>query len=209
MSRLSRANLKGRESVFAGGPDLYRGDIQATCPPGLEECVLIMEDCCEEAYEAQMLLHNGTQDLRRMNQVLQSQRVFLLVGDETVRKYKSELTDEIEPAINELIVLAEQGLKSLQKKESVLQTKVEHVDTAQSRTARPTAGAPASQKMEARRLQLLTKQREALESEIEALEAEVNAMVCHIKVSHAMLNPDVGTPTGKSLNSPHGTTGGL
>ncbi|KAJ7928499.1 Spc19-domain-containing protein [Mycena leptocephala] len=173
MSRLSRANLKGRESVFAGGPGLYRGDIQATCPPSLEECVLTMEDCCEEAYEAQMLLHNGTQDLRRMNKVLQSQRVFLLVGDETVRKYKADLTDEIEPAINELIELAEQGLKSLQKKEAVLQTKV---DTAQSRTSRPTAGAPASQKMEARRLQLLTKQREALEIEVQTLEAEVNTM---------------------------------
>ncbi|KAJ6495683.1 hypothetical protein C8R47DRAFT_368969 [Mycena vitilis] len=100
-------------------------------------------------------------------------QVFLLVGDETVRKYKADLTDEIEPAINELIELAEQGLKSLQKKEGVLQTKV---DTAQSRTARPTAGASASQKLEARRLQQLTKQREALELEVQALEAEVNDM---------------------------------
>ena len=48
MSRLSRANLKARESVFAGGPELYRGDIQAICPPNLEECVMAMEDCCEE-----------------------------------------------------------------------------------------------------------------------------------------------------------------
>ncbi|KAJ7287297.1 hypothetical protein C8J57DRAFT_581915 [Mycena rebaudengoi] len=107
MSRLSRANLRGRDSVFAGGPDLYRGDIQAICPPSLEECVMIMEDCCEEAQAAQELLHEGARDLPRMNQVLQSQRVFLLVGDETVRKYKSDLTDEIEPAINELIQLAE------------------------------------------------------------------------------------------------------
>ncbi|KAJ7209676.1 Spc19-domain-containing protein [Mycena pura] len=179
MSRLSRANVKGRESLFAGGPELYRGDVQATCPPSLEECVLIMEDCCEEAYEAQMLLHNGTQDLRRMNKVLQTQRVFLLVADDTVRKYKAELTDEIEPAINELIELGQQGLKSLQKKEAVLQTK-DHtlhrsqLGMAQSRTTRPTA---ASQKMEARRLQLLTKQREALESEIQALEAELDAVV--------------------------------
>ncbi|KAJ7076876.1 Spc19-domain-containing protein [Mycena belliarum] len=174
MSRLSRANLRGRESVFAGGPDLYRGEIQAICPPGLEECVAMMDNCCEQAYAAQTLLHRGTQDLPRMNHILQSQRVFLLVGDETVRKYKAELTDEIEPAINELIELAEQGLKSLQKKEAALQTKVV---TAQSRTARPTAGVPASQKLEARRLQLITKQREALETEVQALEAEVNALV--------------------------------
>lgn len=48
MSRLSRANLKARESIFTSGPDLYRGDIQARCPPDLEECVMAMEDCCEE-----------------------------------------------------------------------------------------------------------------------------------------------------------------
>jgi hypothetical protein len=48
MSRLSRPNLKGRESIFAGGTEQYRGDIQAICPPNLEECVAAMEDCCEE-----------------------------------------------------------------------------------------------------------------------------------------------------------------
>jgi len=48
MSRTSRVHLKGRESVFTGGPEQYRGDIQAICPPNLEECVLAMEDCCEE-----------------------------------------------------------------------------------------------------------------------------------------------------------------
>lgn len=51
MSRLSRANFKARESVFAGGPDLYRGDIQAICPPNLAECVMAAEDCCEEVRE--------------------------------------------------------------------------------------------------------------------------------------------------------------
>lgn len=48
MSRLSRANLKARESIFAGGPDQYLGDTQARCPPDLAECVMAMEDCCEE-----------------------------------------------------------------------------------------------------------------------------------------------------------------
>lgn len=51
-------------------------------------------------------------------------QVFLLVGDSTVRKYKSELAEEIEPEIKELIERAEQGLKAVQKKESLLQTKV-------------------------------------------------------------------------------------
>jgi DASH complex subunit SPC19 len=51
MSRLSRANLKARESIFAGGPELYRGDIQAVCSPNLLECVMALEDCCEEVFQ--------------------------------------------------------------------------------------------------------------------------------------------------------------
>jgi hypothetical protein len=45
---LSRANVKARESIFAGGPEQYIGETLARCPPDLEECVLAMEDCCEE-----------------------------------------------------------------------------------------------------------------------------------------------------------------
>ncbi|RDB20018.1 DASH complex subunit SPC19 [Hypsizygus marmoreus] len=172
MSRLSRANLKARESVFAGGPELYRGDIQAICPPNLEECVMAMEDCCEEAFEAQQLLRNGTRDLPRMSKILESQRVFLLIDEGTVKKYKADLVDEIEPAINELIERAEQGLKALSKKESALQTKV---DSARSRPLRPTA-TTGPQKLEARRLQILSKQRERLEEELKALESEVEAL---------------------------------
>ena len=48
MSRLSRANVKARESIFTSGPEQYIGDSLARCPPDLEECVLAMEDCCEE-----------------------------------------------------------------------------------------------------------------------------------------------------------------
>ena len=47
MPRLS-ALPRPRESVFAGSHDLYRGDVNAVCPPNLRECVLAMEDCCEE-----------------------------------------------------------------------------------------------------------------------------------------------------------------
>jgi DASH complex subunit SPC19 len=50
--------------------------------------------------------------------------VFLLVNESTVRKYQTALAEEIEPSINELIERAEQGLKALEKKESVLETKV-------------------------------------------------------------------------------------
>ncbi|KAG5654227.1 hypothetical protein H0H81_005914 [Sphagnurus paluster] len=172
MSRLSRANLKARESVFAGGPELYRGDIEAICPPNLEECVMAMEDCCEEAYEAQQLLRNGTHDLPRMTKILESQRVFLLIDEGTVKRYKADLIDEIEPSVNELIERAEQGLRALEKKESVLQTKVD----AARKKPYTTAGILGTQKLEARRLQMLTKQRERLEEEVEALESKVEAM---------------------------------
>jgi DASH complex subunit SPC19 len=50
--------------------------------------------------------------------------VFLLVDEGTVRQYKADLTDEIEPQINELLERAEKGVKALQRKESLMQTKV-------------------------------------------------------------------------------------
>lgn len=50
--------------------------------------------------------------------------MFLLVDEGTVRRYKADLADEIEPSINELITRAEDGLKSLYKQEVILQKKV-------------------------------------------------------------------------------------
>lgn len=46
------------------------------------------------------------------------------MNEDTVRRYKSGLADEIEPAIAQLIELAEQGLNALEKQEQALQTKV-------------------------------------------------------------------------------------
>uniref|UniRef100_A0A8H7Y052 DASH complex subunit SPC19 n=1 Tax=Psilocybe cubensis TaxID=181762 RepID=A0A8H7Y052_PSICU len=169
MSRLSRANLKARDSIFASRPEQYIGDIQARCPPDLEECVMAMEDCCEEAYEAQVLLRNGTEDLARMSKVLENERVFLLVNESTIKRYKRGLADEIEPAITELIERAEQGLNALEKKAQTLQDKI---DSAKM-IPRNATGTSAVQKLEARRLQTLTKQREKLEAEVRALEEEV------------------------------------
>jgi len=48
---------------------------------------------------------------------------------------------------------------------------------AQSRPARALTGTSASNKLEARRLQMLVKQRERLEEEIRALETEVDQLV--------------------------------
>ena len=99
----------------------------------------------EQLYEAQALLRNGTRDLPRMTKILQNEsvsfpniveifpfiqtrlitfQVFLLVNEDIVKKYKSNLADEIEPAISELIQRAEQGLTRLEKKEQFLEAKV-------------------------------------------------------------------------------------
>lgn len=51
-------------------------------------------------------------------------QVFLLIDEGTVRQYKADLTDEIEPQINELLERAEKGLKALNRKESLIHTKV-------------------------------------------------------------------------------------
>lgn len=47
----------------------------------------------------------------------------------------------------------------------------------QSRPARALTGTSASNKLEARRLQMLIKQRERLEEEVQALETEIDQMV--------------------------------
>ncbi|OAX43362.1 hypothetical protein K503DRAFT_789562 [Rhizopogon vinicolor AM-OR11-026] len=166
MSRLSMLP-RPRESVFASGIDPYRGDANAVCPPNLRECVLAMEDCCEEAHEAQQLLRNGTFDLPRMSKVLENQRVFLLIDEVTVRRYKADLADEIEPQINELIDRAEKGLNVLTRREGLIQSKA-----MQSKVAT----APTSNKREERRLQMLAKQRQRLEDEAKVLESEILAL---------------------------------
>jgi DASH complex subunit SPC19 len=191
MSRLSRANVKARESIFASGPELYRGDIQATCPPALYDCVTALEDCTEEvglslkpstlsfrqASEAQLLFRNGTQDLVRMTRILESQRVFTLVGESTVKQYKASLIDEVEPAINELISLADAGLKELLKKETQLKARVEAYQSRRA-GARPEEGKTmAAQKLEQRRLNGLVKQKERLENEIKELEELLQELV--------------------------------
>lgn len=47
-----------------------------------------------------------------------------MVDEATVRKYKADLTDEVEPQIRELLARADKGLKLLMKRETMLQTRV-------------------------------------------------------------------------------------
>jgi hypothetical protein len=46
MSRIVRS--KARESVFTLGLNQSQGEYLAVCSPNIMECVLAMEDCCEE-----------------------------------------------------------------------------------------------------------------------------------------------------------------
>ncbi|OJT07118.1 hypothetical protein TRAPUB_2052 [Trametes pubescens] len=180
VSRLSvHPRLGPRDSIFPGNPDLYRTvDTNATCSPHLQECVLAMEDCCEEAHSAQELIRQGTYDLPRINHVLDSERVFLLVDESTVRRYKADLTDEIEPQINELLLRAEKGLQVLLKRESMLQAKAEASSTRPS--SRAAANTTGMNKLDVRRMQMLARQRQKLEDEVAALQAEVDAMELNV-----------------------------
>ncbi|KAI0005104.1 hypothetical protein BJV74DRAFT_325657 [Russula compacta] len=166
-SRLS-VRPRARDSIFPGGSEWHCMDPQSSFSPDLLETVLAMEDCCEEAYEAQHILRNGTFDLLRMTRVLDNQQVFLLVDEGAVEKYKADLSDEIEPQITELVSRAEKGMKALQKKQLSLQTKVE---TAHSRPQSRSAPGGAN-----RRLQMLVKQRERLEVQLRELESEILTM---------------------------------
>ncbi|KIK64872.1 hypothetical protein GYMLUDRAFT_403659 [Collybiopsis luxurians FD-317 M1] len=177
MSRLPRATLSARnprDSIFTRGPaEVYRGDVQSyKCPVDLEECVASLEDCCEEAHEIGSLLREGTQDLPRMTKVLENQLVFTLTSSSTLEKYKTDLIDEVEPAVMELVEKAQAGLQAVEKRERALETKLE---AAQSRPV-VTSQMTAAQKLEQRRLAGLTKQRERLEDELKALEQEVVAL---------------------------------
>ncbi|OBZ70253.1 DASH complex subunit SPC19 [Grifola frondosa] len=177
VSRLSvHPRLRPRESVFASNPELYRGDTQAVCSPFLRECVMAMEDCCDEVHEAQELTRQGTYDLPRMTKVLQSERVFLLIDEGTVRRYKADLTEEIEPQINELLSRAEKGLQILIKKEGMLRSKVEAGQPRPSSRATVKLKTTGMSKLEVRRIQMLARQRERLEEEMAALQAEVDKL---------------------------------
>ncbi|KAH9977688.1 hypothetical protein BGW80DRAFT_1435431 [Lactifluus volemus] len=162
-SRLS-VRPRARESLFPGGSEWHCADPQSSFSPDLLESVLALEDCCEEERHF---------DLPRMTRVLNNQRVFLLVDEGTVDKYKADLGDEIEPQITELISRAEKGLKALQKKQHLLQTKVLIARPFFSQSRPQPRIAPGGTN---RRLQMLVKQRERLEAQLHGLESEILTM---------------------------------
>lgn len=109
-----------------------------------------------------------------------------------MRKYKADVTDEIEPQINELLSRAEKGMNMLVKRENMLRTRVRglgtvslrlfsrlrQLETQQTKPAsRLAANTAGMNKLEARKIQILVRQREQLEEEMVTLQAEVDAMV--------------------------------
>lgn len=74
--------------------------------------------------------------------------------------------------------------------------KVDAAQVAQSRPTRGATGTWASNKLEARRLQMLATQREHLEEEMEALEAEVKQLVRIIRPLPSTLNTTLETSPG-------------
>ncbi|THH11718.1 hypothetical protein EW145_g477 [Phellinidium pouzarii] len=151
---------------------------QDRCSPNLLECVKNLFDVKAETHDTQQLLRNGTFDLKRMSRVLASQRVFLFVNESMVKKYKEDLTEEIEPQILELIERTKKGMKALERKHHTMHTKADHVHATKASAHRG-----VESRMEARRLRILTGQRQDLERELQALHDELDTLEMGYDVS--------------------------
>ncbi|TFY67641.1 hypothetical protein EVJ58_g1491 [Rhodofomes roseus] len=128
--------------------------------------------------EAQKVVRAGTYDLPRITKVLENEHIFLLIDEATVRRYKADLTDEIEPQINELISRAEKGLQILLKRESMLRAKVESsMPSRPSSRAAVTINTAGMSKLDIRKIQMLSRQREKLEDEAAALQREIDDLL--------------------------------
>ena len=62
---------------------------------------------------------------------------FTLVSENTVREYKSDLREVIEPQVNELIERAEKGLRVLERREASLKARVGYFLAAYNVRTRP------------------------------------------------------------------------
>ena len=116
----------------------------------------------------------------------------MFVNESIVRKYKADLTEEVEPQILELIERAKKGVKALERKHHTMKTKVgtisvsyrlfcthqriylqsEHVQVAKATTHRSVQG-----RMDERKFRILSGQRQNLERELLTLESQLKALV--------------------------------
>ncbi|KAF8592667.1 hypothetical protein K439DRAFT_1400653 [Ramaria rubella] len=168
MLRPSYAPSSGRprESVFVSGP--LPQDNEPVCSPYIEACVAAAQESCDKIYDVQCSLRNGVADLPRMSGVLHNERMFALVNESHAAMYQAQLAEEVEPQITELTERAKKGIKQLERKESILTSKLE---AARSRASSRASTAPSAV---TKKLNMLVSQREALEKELLSLTEEVN-----------------------------------
>lgn len=173
-SRLSTRPTSFRKSnitAISEHPPQFDDD-NSNYTANLRDCVLALGDCGKQAARAKRILHDGCADLPRIQRVVYHEKFFTLVSENTVREYKSDLREVIEPQVNELIERAEKGLRVLERREASLKARVE---TMSSRPASRLGGVNTTgmDRLEARKLQMLVSQRKKLEEELLMLEDEI------------------------------------
>jgi len=158
-----------RPSLWAGSQSIVKPDAEE-CSPHLISCCAALNDASEHVHAAQKTLREGVSDLPRMSRVLDNERLFVVVNESIVRQYATQMQEEIEPQVNELLSLAERGVKQLEREQAKIQVKVDQAGHNN------THAVSAAAKMEMRRLNMLSSQRARLEREELALEQEIARM---------------------------------
>jgi DASH complex subunit SPC19 len=72
---------------------------------------------CTQLHASLTSLTEGTEDYPRLIRVLANERYYELVSQDDILQAQLEIQREVEPQIKELIQLAEDGLRDLQKRE--------------------------------------------------------------------------------------------
>jgi len=165
------SSLRPRDSVYP--TVVLARDSTFTCSPYLTACVEGLEDCATHLHTAENHLYHGVFDFPRLSKVLESERMSLMVSESTMRLFKNQISDDIEPQIIELMRRGEKAIKLLERRESTVKTKL---DALKSRAADLSHGQSTAAKLEAKRLSQLKKQRSHAETQLRTLEVGVEAM---------------------------------
>jgi DASH complex subunit SPC19 len=131
------------------------------------------------------ILDQGVSDFPRLCKVLQTQQHFELLPEPTVREAQQSLVDEIVPAVNQLLSIAENHVNQLARREESLKARSELLEgrlnnrrnssygggaqPIRSIKSAPSAGLSESRVLEMKRLQ---QKKERLQYAIERLELQ-------------------------------------
>ncbi|EJU06192.1 hypothetical protein DACRYDRAFT_112942, partial [Dacryopinax primogenitus] len=176
-----RSSVYPRHSIFPGATGIGSGSKEADGPrpylPHLEACINATNQSTNTLKALLEDFKDGTGDLPRLTKVLENNRLFVLINEDVLRKYKAQLVEEIEPQVSELISKAEKSLGVLERREAQLQKKVE---AQQNEGSTKPAIPVAANKGEERRLKLMAARRDRLMKELKALEEEVESLGAHL-----------------------------